>query len=452
MVVVKFIEGLLFRLGSLNTTLICGNENAAGQEILEKAMNRADQLFERSDTASAMLTVNLGTGPWNPEAIISLTAAMVLASRGNQVIVRALDHRLSISDDELTSLTADIQSGPHTALPSILLALATSGTTGNPRIAIHDLNHLMGAAWKTESDSDNSLLCVYGRSHMAGQDIILRSLFAGRPVILMADPDPRIAPEWIEKFKPTILPCTPSFLRLMIHSGCCAHRDLSSVKTVVYGAEALAEALAEKIHQVFPNAKLVQTYGLTEAGVTDIENDPERVGWFRFRGRRGGMKVIDGIINIQSPSLKRILEFDENWKKVEIQDGWFSTGDQVEIHGPWMKVTKRSGRMINVGGVKIRPEDIENLLASLPWISAVRVSAAPSNILGSMVSLDVELMPDSDYDLNTGAATQFIRKLCLNSLDRYHVPQKIEFHPLGSLMGDRLKAAAPSNTGRLTNG
>lgn len=433
----SFGQRLLGRLKQSGSQILLTTSEGrfTGPELLSRAAALSETITDKRRIHY------LGTGAWTIESV-TLLLALLLQEKGQcPALLAAGDDRGPLAASLLSQI--DLHSGT-------LLAITTSGTTGFPRIALHRLEKLVRAKWREKPDQDNSVLCVYPREHLAGLDILLRSLHGGRPIVVMDKPDPSLAARWIEKYRPAVLPCTPTFLRLMIHSGSCENRDLSSIQTVVYGAEAMSLPLRERLGMLLPRTRLLQSYGLTEAGVRSIQEKPAGQGWFRFPDDNSEARIINGSIHLKPSSLEALFQVDQSENRLcllELDQGWLDTGDQVEQEGEWIRIISRRGRVINVGGEKIRPEDIENLVTSLSWISAARVSAMASPLTGSMVCLDAEMLPDSPFQGKDREAINLIRGLCLRSLSRFHVPQKIQFHPLGYLMGSRLKEASPDNPG-----
>jgi acyl-CoA synthetase (AMP-forming)/AMP-acid ligase II len=106
-------------------------------------------------------------------------------------------------------------------------------------------------------------------------------------------------------------------------------------------------------------------------------------------------------------------------------DGWFPTGDAVELDGEYMRVLGRRSEMINIGGEKVHPAEIENVLQEMDGVVDVVVVAEPHLISGQIAKARVRLSTTETLD-------QFrtrMRRFCRDRLPRFKIPQKVELAP-----------------------
>ena len=148
-------------------------------------------------------------------------------------------------------------------------------------------------------------------------------------MITVQDRSPDAVCEAIEKYRAQILPTSPTFINLLVLSEAHARHDLSSLELVTYGTEVMPENTLKRFHQLFPNVRLLQTYGLTEVGILRAKSRGDDSLWVKVGGEGFETRVVDGILHIRANSamlgyLNAESPFDE--------DGWLNTGDAVETH------------------------------------------------------------------------------------------------------------------------
>ena len=103
------------------------------------------------------------------------------------------------------------------------------------------------------------------------------------------------------------------------------------------------------------------------------------------------------------------------------EDGWFMTGDEVLVDGEYMKILGRKSEMINVGGLKVFPAEVESVLLTMPGVEDVAINAEKSALTGNIVKARVKLSTDetiSDF-------RKRMRSYCKGKLENYKVPQKV---------------------------
>jgi acyl-CoA synthetase (AMP-forming)/AMP-acid ligase II len=194
--------------------------------------------------------------------------------------------------------------------------------------------------------------------------------------------------------------------------------DLSSLKRITYGTEVMPQSTLDSLHLQFPNIVLQQTYGLSEVGVLHSKSQENNSLWVRLGGEGFQTKVVDGILWIKSQYsmvgyLNAPSEFDE--------DGWFNTQDKVEIDGEYLKILGRVTDIINVGGQKVYPAEVENIILNIKNIKDVVVFGEHHNLIGQIVVAKIQLKyPESLQSIKIK-----IRRECLSKLLPYKVPSKI---------------------------
>ena len=125
---------------------------------------------------------------------------------------------------------------------------------------------------------------------------------------------------------------------------------------------------------------------------------------------------------------------DDAATQASFEDGWFKTGDAVLVEGEYMKILGRKSEMINVGGQKVFPAEIESVLQEMDGVEEVTVTGEKNILTGQMVTAKFKLSTDESLsDLK-----KRMRKFCKGKLENFKVPQKVELTEK-SLHGDRFK-------------
>ena len=139
--------------------------------------------------------------------------------------------------------------------------------------------------------------------------------------------------------------------------------------------------------------KLKQTYGLSELGILPTQSESSVSKWFKLGGENYQVKIIDNILWIKTNSamvsyLNAPYPFDDQ--------GWLNTGDVVETKGDYFKILGRQSEIIIVGGLKVFPQEIENILIQIPEINEVTVFGEANAITGNIV---VAVVKPSDLSM-----------------------------------------------------
>jgi acyl-CoA synthetase (AMP-forming)/AMP-acid ligase II len=215
-----------------------------------------------------------------------------------------------------------------------------------------------------------------------------------------------------------VLPTTPSFLNLLVRSAAQERFDLSSLKLITYGTEVMPQATLERLKDVFPGVRLQQTYGLSELGVLRSKSREDGSLWVRIGGEGFATKVVDGILWIKSSYamlgyLNAPPPFDA--------DGWFCTDDRVEVDGDWFRILGRVTDLMNIGGQKVYPAEVEEVILELDNIKDVAVFAEQNALIGSIVVARVV----TETPEPRAALKKRIRAGCANRLAAFKVPTKV---------------------------
>jgi len=304
------------------------------------------------------------------------------------------------------------------------LIVFTSGSSGVPKGVIHNVDFLCSRYLQKREPFVS--ICFLQFDHMGGFNTLLSILFRGGTAISLKDRSPDLVCKVIESFSATLLPTTPSFLTQLLISNAHKKYDLNSLKVVSYGTEPMNAALLEKLVKELPDCKFKQTYGLSETGVLQISSKSNDSLWFKFTEKHLKYRVIDNILWLKTNSnLLGKLIFDGDFVSLERQtEEWFCTDDIIQKDGDYLRIMGRQSDVINVGGVKVYPAEVESCIAELPFVEDVTVVGKQNVLLGQMVVAHIQISKQTDKR----SAEVKIRKHCLSKLERYKLPAQILFN------------------------
>jgi long-chain acyl-CoA synthetase len=296
------------------------------------------------------------------------------------------------------------------------LALFSSGTSGEPKCAVHDFSKLLEKFHERRSALRTLNFLLF--DHWGGLNTLFHILSNGGVVISTKERSPESICSLIEKHLIELLPSSPTFLNLLLLSEAYKNFDLSSLSMISYGTEPMLSSTLQRLRTVFPNVRLLQTYGLIELGVLKSKSKSDDSLWVKLGGNGFELRVTDGMLEIKAESA--MLGY-LNAPSPFTEDGWFKTGDSVEIEGEYFKILGRKSELINVGGEKVYPSEIENVILELSNIAEVMVYGESNPIMGKIIVAKIRLVEDEDKKLFTSR----LKAHCKTLLESYKVPVKV---------------------------
>ena len=299
------------------------------------------------------------------------------------------------------------------------LVLFSSGTSGKPKGAVHDFARLLEKFKRRRTTMRTVNFLMF--DHWGGLNTLFHTLSNGGLVLVVRERNPDHICAIIERFKVELLPASPTFLNLLIVSEAYKRYDLSSIKLITYGTEPMPESTLRKLTQIFPDVRFQQTYGLIELGVLQSKSRANDSLWVKIGGEGYQTRIVDGILQIKSYS--SMLGY-LNAPSPFTEDGWFITGDQVEVDGEYIKILGRKSELINVGGEKVYPTEIENIILEIEDVAEVLVYGEKNPLMGNIVCARVRPRFENVHQSDL---TKRIKLHCSKKLERYKVPIRIEF-------------------------
>jgi long-chain acyl-CoA synthetase len=309
------------------------------------------------------------------------------------------------------------------------LVIFSSGSTGAPKAILHDLSAILEKFRKVRQAKRTLTFLLF--DHIGGVDTMLNTFASGGTVVTVAERTPDCVARAIEAHQVHTLPTSPSFLNLFLISGVWEQRDLSSLKVIAYGTEPMPESTLKRLHEVFPDVSLVQTYGMSELGVLRSRSRSSDSLWLKFTGEEFQVKVVDGTLWVKAETA--MLGY-LNAPDLFDAEGWLNTQDAVEVDGEYLRILGRASDLINVGGQKVYPAEVENQLLQLDNVEDVAVFGKPHAMLGRIVAARFTLKEPEPLDLFKRRMNAF----CRERLARHQIPVFVELAQ-GEQFGARFK-------------
>jgi acyl-coenzyme A synthetase/AMP-(fatty) acid ligase len=296
------------------------------------------------------------------------------------------------------------------------LVFFSSGSTGKPKGILHDLERVASKFIKARSPVLAIPFLMF--DHFGGFNTILAITSSLGTVVSVAERSVSRICGAIQQYRVSLLPTTPSFLNLLMAARAHEAYDLSSLRRITYGTEVMPQATLDRLAGALPDVVLQQTYGLSEVGVLASKSRDDGSLWMRIGGEGFQTKVVDGILWIKSEySMVGYLNAPSNFDA----EGWFNTQDKVEVEGEYFRILGRVTDLINVGGQKVYPTEIEEVIMTVPNIVDVAVFAESNALLGQIIVARVALAEPEPVE----SVKSRIRVACKASLAAYKVPAKV---------------------------
>ena len=248
------------------------------------------------------------------------------------------------------------------------LILFSSGTTGAPKAALHDLFYLMKKFEEPGKRLSTVTFLLF--DHIGGFNTMMHSLSSGSMIVTLKERSPEEVCRLIEKYRIELLPTSPTFLNMILLSHVYEQFDLSSLKIISYGTEPMPESTLKALHSVLPEVKLKQTYGLSEIGIMSTKSEASDSLYMKLGGDGYETKIVDDILYIRA---KSAMEGYLNAPSPFDEDGWFNTKDKVEVKGDYIHILGRTTDLINIGGEKVYPNEVESVLLAVDGVKDVYV-------------------------------------------------------------------------------
>jgi acyl-coenzyme A synthetase/AMP-(fatty) acid ligase len=301
------------------------------------------------------------------------------------------------------------------------LILFSSGSTGQPKAMIHNTDHLLNQFIKKRKRRLNILIFLLF-DHIGGLNTLFNGLASGALIVTPHSRDANIVAEAIQQHRVNLLPASPTFLNLFLLSNAHRNYDLSSLRFITYGTEPMPESLLLRLKEALPDVAFIQTFGTSETGISQTVSRSSSSTQIKIDDPNSEYKIVDGELWLRSKS--QILGYLNHEMSRFTEDGWFKTGDLVEqADDGFLTITGRREDLINVGGEKVSPSEVESVLLELPEVADCLVYGEQNAITGQNVA--AEIVPA--LKIEPTALKRIIKKYCRHQLSPYKTPARITF-------------------------
>ena len=297
------------------------------------------------------------------------------------------------------------------------LVLFTSGSTGEPKAALHDFSRLL-EKFRTERRPLRTLAFLL-IDHIGGINTLFHVLSNRGTLVSVSRRDPDSICETIARHRVELLPTTPTFLNLLLLSQALRRHDVSSLRQITYGTEPMPQSTLDRLHELLPDVRLSQTYGLSELGILRAKSKSSGSLWVQLGGEGMETRIADGTLWIRARSamlgyLNAPSPFDS--------EGWFNTEDEVEVDGEYVRLKGRRSEIINVGGQKVYPAEVESVLLRMDNVKDVLVLGERNPLTGHIVTARFQLESPEPVD----ALRRRMREHCRTALSPFQIPARVE--------------------------
>ncbi|WP_103649795.1 ANL family adenylate-forming protein [Campylobacter concisus] len=299
------------------------------------------------------------------------------------------------------------------------LILFSSGSTGAPKAMIHNLDTLVDSYGDKKQKQINMLVFLMF-DHIGGINTMLNILSMNATMIIPQNRNADDICKLIEEYKIAVLPSSPTFLNLILINRSYEKYDLSSLRMITYGTETMPEGLLGRLKAVFSKVKFLQTFGTSETGIAATSSKSSSSTFMKIDDENLEYKIVDNELWLRSKT--QILGYLNRSMESFTNDGWFKTGDLVELDNEgFIKIIGRNKEIINVGGQKVLPSEVESVLLGMDEIEDCLVYGEQNAITGQSVSCDVVLKSGVEAD----GLKILVRKFCKDKLDNFKIPTRV---------------------------
>lgn len=295
------------------------------------------------------------------------------------------------------------------------LILFTSGTTGRPKAILHDFSAFL-ERFRTPRPALRTIGFMLF-DHIGGLNTLFHTLFNRGFVVSPGTRDVNTVLNLCRFHGVELLPTTPTFLRMLKLAGVEAADLPESLRIITYGTERMDEATLLHLSAAFPHVDFRQTYGMSELGILRVKSRARDSLWIKIGGEGVETKIVRGMLHIRSQN--RMVCYVDAETPFD-GDGWYATGDLVEVDGDWVKIIGRDKDVVNVAGLKFHSSELEDEAVQIPGVAFAKAIPKSNPITGQHVEL--LLQPEDGSEIDVEAARDFLRK----NLEPHKRPMKIK--------------------------
>jgi long-chain acyl-CoA synthetase len=420
-----------FRAAACQTALIWQDHPCDYRELLTAIEVWQTKLSQAGLPAGAVVALMANYSPNTTALLLALIAqqAIVLLQSGDLSLDRSEQQRtaeaewiIKVDEHDEVCIMPTGHSAQHELICQLRsnqhpgLILFTSGSSGQPKAVVHDAMLLLEKALASRPLPRTLVFSLL--DHIAGVNLLIHLLANGSCAVIPKALSPDTVAETIERHRVQFLPTPPTFFNLFLLSRAYERYDLSSLTTASYGSEAMPPSTLARLHELFPGVRFQQAYGMTEMGMLRVKTRSSDSLWVKVDSDSCAVRVVNGLLELKAQSA--MLGY-LNAPSPFTTDGWYKTGDAVEIDGEWLRVLGRKSELINVGGQKVYPVEVEGVIQAMDGVAEVVVKGESNELTGNVVTAKVRLTTNEslrDFRIR-------LRTFCQDKLAPYKIPVRV---------------------------
>jgi acyl-CoA synthetase (AMP-forming)/AMP-acid ligase II/acyl carrier protein len=425
-------EAVIWRGQTTSYAALLDQIEAFDRELEARGITAATRVLLEADFSPRAVALLLAL--LRRRAIVALATALPETKRAEYQQICQAEHRIHLDPGDAIAWQACPAPAPHAHFRELAgrgrpgLVIFSSGASGAPKASVHDAERLLAKFAQPRRTTRVVAFLLF--DHIGGLNLLCYALFNRGAIIVADERSPDAVCAAIARHRADALTTTPTFLRLALLARAFERHDVSSLRFVNYSSEVMPQTTLDALHAALPEARLSQSYGLTEVGVLAVRSRSSdslyvRLGGDADAGPKGEgdgdgyeTRIRDGLLEIKARSA--MLGY-LNAPSPFTEDGWFRTGDAVERDGEFTRILGRTSELINVGGQKVYPAEVEGVLLEIPGVTEAVVTGEPHALTGQLVCAAVALSTDEPL----ASFALRMRKLARARLPSYMVPQKV---------------------------
>lgn len=388
-------------------TFLCDHKKEYSYDELLSSLNEGNSYYpyyKTSDVYSYFINLIKALAASQPLVLLDSDINPSEIDGLDESRVNVAESISTVSFQEMDDVVAAVQGSKSE------ITIFTSGTTGQPKKVVHSIQTLTRSVRLGEKYKDQIWAYAYNPTHMAGLQVFFQAFENQNTLVNVFNQPREYVYQQIKVKKITHISATPTFYRLLLPF----EEEYESVIRVTLGGEKSDQHLYDSIKRIFPNAKINNVYASTEAGSLfaakgDCFQIPDAI--------KNKFKVVDDELLIH----KSLLGSSDSFK---FTDDYYHSGDLIE----WVdealglfRFKSRKNELINVGGYKVNPGEVEVAIMDIDGVKQAMVYGKANSILGNVLCADVVL--ESGAELKEPD----IKKVLAAQLQDFKIPRRIKF-------------------------
>ena len=283
----------------------------------------------------------------------------------------------------------------------------TSGTTGRPKKVSQTLSAITRFLKCNTSHSSDIWGFAYNPTHIAGIQVFFQAIFNKNKIVRLFGLTAEQIFDTIETEEISHISATPTFYRML--ASC--ENSYNCVKRITSGGEKFDEKISLQLTRIFPNAKITNVYASTEAGTLFASN----ADVFRVKDEvKNFVKIVDNELLLHVSLLGESTD-------LSLDKQWYKTGDvveKIEENPLSFRFVSRQNEMINVGGYKVNPHEVEDVIGEMLSVRQVRVFGKKNSVLGNIICAEI---------VGDCLDEKMVRQYLKTRLQEFKIPRIIKF-------------------------